>query len=116
MRDLEAAQAASQRETSLMLPGGPGGDLKDDAKRCEASEPGVELTFVVMAGEDQPSYLAKPAPKAADSPTAKDAATAPPAPFESSEKSVKKQQDGEESAPANRPVVEKSTTPSSPSR
>lgn len=91
MRDLEAAQA-SQRETSLMLPGGPGGGLKDDAKRCEASEPGVELTFVVMAGEDQPSYLAKPAPKAADSPTAKDdVATAPPAPFEAaSEKSVEK--------------------------
>lgn len=112
MRDLEAAQAASQRETSLMLPGGPGGDLKDDAKRCEASEPGVELTFVVMAGEDQPSYLAKPAPKAADSPTAKDdAATAPPAPFEASEKSVEKV------PAADRSVVEKSTsTPPSPSR
>jgi len=34
--------------------------VEDHAKRCE-SDAGVELTFVVMAGEDQPSYLARPA-------------------------------------------------------
>jgi hypothetical protein len=64
VRDLEVQTSfQSERETARILgPVHAGINKEEDAKRCE-SEAGVELTFVVMAGEDQPSYLAKPAPQ-----------------------------------------------------
>lgn len=37
-----------------------------DAKKCDA---GVELTYVVMAGEDQPTFLARPLSPSEDPPS-----------------------------------------------
>lgn len=52
--------AAAQRPWQAEAPvdGAPAKDLEADVKRCDASE--VELTYVVMAGEEQPTFLAKP--------------------------------------------------------
>lgn len=72
--DLEA-RAASERETVRMLrTQAEAKEVEEHAKRC-TSDAGMELTFVVMAGEDQPSYLARPAPPITSTPL-------PPAEFE----------------------------------
>ena len=59
IRDFEAQTAwAAEHDTARLNP--PAfGDKDVDLKRCEANS--VELTYVVMAGEDQPSFLARPA-------------------------------------------------------
>lgn len=63
VRDLEVETAwvSIDRDTARLNP--PAVWEKDvdlsDARRCEADH--VELTYVVMAGEDQPSFLARPA-------------------------------------------------------
>lgn len=57
VRDLEGQTAwAAERDANA-----PAyvGEKDVELKRCEANN--VELTYVVMAGEDQPSFLARPA-------------------------------------------------------
>ena len=63
VRDVEVQAAwAPERDTARLHPPVFMGEKEvdpSDAKRREANN--VELTYVVMAGEDQPSFLARPA-------------------------------------------------------
>jgi len=57
--DIERNAAAQQPwQAEAPADGALAKDLEADVKRCDASE--VELTYVVMAGEEQPTFLAKP--------------------------------------------------------
>lgn len=63
----DAAQHGPRWEFTQHGPSAPG--VKDgdaEAKKCDA---GVELTYVVMAGEDQPTFLARPVSSSQDPPS-----------------------------------------------